>query len=173
MHLSDMLLQCFQDEMVPQKHMQELHQACKSARCNLVSLPAHHMDAYCQCPQEYWSEFQKFLQSTLNSSMWWKELGFKSNRNHQDCSSFEGGGLPGNFAVGVCKSEYIGHGFHCIDHVVCIIIMISNFVWSLYYHCLCSSGIFLRGSWRCLVIMIDFTSVEIPCNQGTARSKNF
>ncbi|GMH44444.1 hypothetical protein BSKO_12396 [Bryopsis sp. KO-2023] len=49
------------DEMVPQEQMLELRKMCGSSDCEFVSMRAHHMDAYFECPQQYWSAFQELV----------------------------------------------------------------------------------------------------------------
>jgi hypothetical protein len=52
-----------QDEMVPFKQMQRLHQAVRTQRCTWVEFPdAQHMDAYVTNRELYWPALRGFME---------------------------------------------------------------------------------------------------------------
>ncbi len=53
-----------QDEMVPFKQMQRLHQAVRTQHCMWVQFPdAMHMDAYHTNREIYWPSLREFMQT--------------------------------------------------------------------------------------------------------------
>jgi len=63
-----LMLASTQDEMVPFAHMKSLYEAQKAPVCVWNQFHAHHMTAYEECRQEYWTAIKTFFDEHIDNS---------------------------------------------------------------------------------------------------------